>query len=193
MKNQDFTNLSEKILIASPYVLQGDVFHKSLIYILSHTKDGSIGLIVNHLVNRTPFKTLFKVMNDKDNIIPNNDLILPVYLGGPLELDRGFFLHSADYDKNLLFKFQDNLAVSSNTGILKDIAAGAGPKKSLFIIGYTSWKAGQLETELENNLWIVSDYDQDLIFSEEIEQKWHIALKRIGVDDSYFASIIGHC
>lgn len=190
MTKQDFSNLSGKILIASPYVLQGDVFNKSLIYLLSHTKDGSIGLIVNHLVNYTPFKALFKITNDTTI---SNDLTLPVYLGGPIELDRGFFLHSTDYDKNLLFKFHDNLALSSNTGILKDIAAGVGPQKSLFIIGYTSWGAGQLEFELENNLWIASDYDQDLIFSEIIEQKWQVALKRLGIDNSHFASTFGHC
>lgn len=189
MDSQDFSNLSGKILIASPHVDCGEVFHKSLIYLLSHTQEGSIGLIVNYLVNHTPLNTLFKIINDQTV----SELILPVYLGGPMDLERGFFLHSVDYDKNLLFKFQDHLAVSSNTEILRDIAAGIGPKKSLFIIGYTSWGAGQLEAELENNLWIASNYDQELIFSEEFAEKWQLALARLGINDLFFGSMLGYC
>ena len=119
MNNQNFDNLSGKILIASPFVLFGDVFHRSIIYVLSHTKDGSVGLIVNHLVNKVKFKALFQII--KNNSFDNNkkdDLTIPVYLGGPVELERGFFLHSNDYDKNVLFNFHDNLSVSSNIEIL---------------------------------------------------------------------------
>lgn len=190
MQDQTFNNLSGKILIASPYVLYGDVFHKSLIYMLSHTKDGSIGLIVNHLVNSLSFKTLFKLINNNTPVV--GDLVLPIYLGGPVELERGFFLHSSDYDKNLLFKFQGNLAVSSNINILQDIASGQGPKNSLFLVGYTAWKPSELEFELENNLWVVSDCDSDLIFLESNEKKWQTALKRIGIKQSNFGSILGH-
>jgi putative transcriptional regulator len=193
MKNQDFNNLSGKILIASPFMLFGDVFHRSIIYVLSHTKEGSVGLIVNHLVNKMRFKSLFHIIQDTsiDNI--DNNLMIPVYLGGPVELERGFFLHSNDYDKNVLFNFHDDLAVSSNVEILKDIYGGSGPKNSLFIIGYTGWEAGQLELELENNLWIISDYDPSLVFSSSPEQKWHQALHYLGIEDTYFASKAGNC
>lgn len=191
MTASTFTNLSGKILIASPYMLQGDVFHKSLIYVLSHTPEGSIGLIVNHPVNRMPMKSLFKAL-DKDMEV-GGDLSLPIYLGGPIELEKAFLLHSGEYDKNLLFKFQDNLAVSSNAEILKDLAKGSGPASSMFIVGYTVWKQGELETELEDNFWLVTDCDKDLIFSEMNDQKWNTALKKLGIEDSQFASQIGHC
>lgn len=191
MTNDTFSNLSSKILIASPYMLQNDVFHKSLIYVLSHTSDGSIGLIVNHPVNRMPMKSLFKAL-DKD-IEVGGDLTLPIYLGGPIELEKAFLLHSGDYDKNLLLKFHDNIAVSSNAEILKDLANGIGPASSMFIVGYTVWKKGELESELENNFWLVTDCDEDLIFSEVNDQKWSEALKKLGIEDSQFASQIGHC
>ncbi|VEL25359.1 unnamed protein product [Protopolystoma xenopodis] len=75
-------------------------------------------------------------------------------MGGPVEHERGFFLHSDDYNENLLLKFQNHLAVSSNPKIPQDIVTGRGPKNSLFIVGYTAWKAGQLETEIKDNFWI---------------------------------------
>ena len=193
MGNQVFNNLSGKILIASPYTLYSDVFHKSLIYILSHTEDGASGLIVNHLMSRMPLKSLFSTINDEKNTNNINDMVLSIYLGGPIELEKGFFLHSDEYDKNLLFKFQNNIAISSNTDILKDIAAGRGPKHSLFIVGYTSWAPGQLEFELENNFWIVSECNPELIFSEVNDQKWTIALKNLGIEDAHFTAKLGHC
>ena len=80
-------------------------------------------------------------------------------------MERGFFLHTNEYNKNLLFNpINDGLAVSSNLQIIQDISNGVGPKQSLFIIGYTGWGADQLEFELENNLWIVSEPNLDLIF-----------------------------
>lgn len=191
MGDQIFDNLSGKILIASPYTLYSDVFHKSLIYILSHTKDGSSGLIVNHLMSRMPLKSLFNAVND--TVANDTDMLLSIYLGGPVEIEKGFFLHSDEYDKNLLFKFQNNIAISSNTAILKDIAAGVGPKRSLFIVGYTGWGAGQLELELQNNFWIVSDCDQELIFSESNDEKWVVALKSLGIENAHFTAKLGHC
>lgn len=191
MTNPVFNNISGKILISSPYIRFGEVFHKSVIYVLSHSESGAIGLIVNHLVNQMPFKKIFKAMNN--NISDPGENILPVYLGGPVELEKAFLLHSGEYKKNLLFKFKDNLAVSSNSEILSDLASGNGPEKSLFIIGYTVWQAGELEHELENNLWIVSECDKDLIFSDKNDQKWLTALKRLGIEYSHFAASAGHC
>lgn len=189
MKDQTFYNLSGKILIASPFVLFGDMFYKSVIYVLSHSAEGSVGIIVNHLVNHMAYKSIFKTSGDPD--VASSEYVLPVYLGGPVEVDRGFLLHSDEYTKNLLFTFKDNLAVSSNTEILKDISQGSGPRNSIFVIGYTGWEAGQLEFEIENNFWVVSEYDHELIFSFENECKWKNALIRIGIDNSHFVPQLG--
>ena len=189
MKDQTFNNLSGKILIASPFVFFGGMFYKSVIYILSHSMEGSVGIIVNHLVNHMAYKSIFKTSADPE--VAASDYVLPVYLGGPVEVDRGFLLHSSEYTKNLLFTFQDNLAVSSNTEILKDIAQGSGPVNSMFVVGYTGWEAGELEAEIENNFWVVSECDQELIFSFKNEGKWKNALNRIGVDNSHFVPQLG--
>ena len=79
------------------------------------------------------------------------------------------------------FKF--NLAIVK---ILQDIAAGKGPEKSIFIVGYTGWAAGQLEFELENNLWIITAPDKELIFSLNDSNKWTKALNIVGISSNYF-------
>ena len=193
MSKQVFHNLAGKVLIASPYSRFNDVFHKSLIYILSHNSDGAIGLIVNHLMSRMSLKSLFNAAKISDQDLFIQDSFLPVYLGGPVEIERGFFLHSSEYNTNLLFQFHNGLAVSSSGDILKDIAVDKGPKNCLFIVGYTGWIAGQLEVELKNNFWLASECSPELIFSETNDQKWHAALKRLGVDDAHFIADIGHC
>lgn len=189
--NNDFNNLSGKVLIASPYTFGGGMFHKSLIYVVAHTETGSIGVIINHLINRLPLKSIIKSPKFPEDV--KDDKMVPVYVGGPVEVQRAVLVHSDEYDKNLLFKFDDGLAVSSNIEIMKDLALGNGPQNSLFIVGYTGWKAGELEFELQNNFWIVSDFDKDLMFSERNELKWEIALNRLGIDESMFASTLGHC
>lgn len=188
MSDKSFDSLSGKTLIATPYVLAEGIFHKSLIYMLSHTEEGAMGLIFNNLVNYIELKSFFKIASDK--IDP--ELTMPIYLGGPMEHERGFFLHSGDYDKNLLLQFPNNLALSSNSDVANDIASGCGPKDSLFIIGYTAWKAGQLEAEIKKNLWIVAECDNKFIFADHPEQKWHSALKDLGIDESCFTSQMGN-
>ena len=183
MTKQDFSNLTGKILIASPFAMEGNVFHKSLIYVVKHTDEGSVGLIFNHTVKNAPANSLFKKIDS--NI--KDDIRLDIHLGGPVEVERGFFLHTGEYNKNLLFNTEaSNLAVSSNSQILQDISNGAGPENSLFIIGYTGWSAWQLEFELEHNLWLISEPDHDLIFLEDSKQKWSKALGSLGISTNDF-------
>lgn len=191
MFNKMFKNLSSKVLIASPYTMQGNVFHRSIIYLLSHTKDGSTGLIINHSINHMPFGALLKMAMPNRSLM--NELNIPIHLGGPVDIEKGMFLHSAEYDKNLLFKFCDNVALSTNSSIINDIAEGNGPKDAMFVVGYTGWSAGQLEFELKNNLWIVADYDYDLLFSTPNDRKWFVALEKTGTDLAIFSSKLGNC
>ncbi|BDU60046.1 UPF0301 protein [Candidatus Rickettsia kotlanii] len=188
MGDKIFHNLSGKTLVATPYVITKGIYHKSLIYMLSHTEEGAIGLIFNRLVNHIDLKSFFKIKNDEIT----TPIMVPIYLGGPIEHEKGFFLHSSDYNKNLLLDFHNDLAVSSNLEISEDIASGKGPKNSLFIVGYTAWKPGQLEEELEKNLWLVMDCNKEFIFADNPESKWHNALKHLGIDEIHFSSQIGN-
>ena len=191
MNHNNFDNLSGKFLIASPYSSLNDVFNKAVIYVASHTNQGSAGMIVNRIVNKMPFQSMMRLL--KDDTKTGDELIIPIYMGGPVEAERGFILHTAEYDKNLLLKLPDNIAVSSNLEILKDIANGLGPANSLFVLGYTGWGPGQLEEEIRHNIWIVSDCDKNLMFSPNDETKWDAALGRIGINNALFAPGMGHC
>nr|WP_322776697.1 YqgE/AlgH family protein [Candidatus Megaera venefica] len=191
MMDQNFSDLTGKILIASPFAMEGNVFHKSLIYVVKHANEGSIGLIFNRPVRSALANNLFNKVDANFNF---DNLELNIHIGGPVEVERGFFLHSSEYDKNLLFNpNQGELAVSSNVQILQDIATGIGPKNSLFIVGYTGWGSGQLDFELEHNLWIIADPDKELIFSENDSDKWTKALNIVGVSSNDFIPFVATC
>lgn len=181
-------NLTGKFLIATPYSFLHDVFYRSVIYITAHdTKNGSLGLIINNLISKMSCKHLLKMLKSDTNHIP--DTIIPVHLGGPVDPERGFILHTTDYTQSMLYKMNDNLAVSSCVEILSDISNNKGPEKSLFIMGYTSWEVGQIEKEIENNLWLVSEAHEELIFSDNNETKWKLALKKLGIYGDMFCNL----
>ena len=188
-KNTNFESLAGKFLISSPYAFSSDVFNKSLIYVMSHNENGAIGLIVNRLAQTLPANAVLKLFKDDNN---HSELSMPVYVGGPVEPERGFVLHTPEYNKNLLMDLSGDLAVSSNIEILRDIAHGAGPQHSLLVLGYTGWSAGQLEDELGKNMWIVSHSSSDIIFSDS-EDKWDVALSKIGINNASFSPHAGHC
>ena len=104
MIEQKISNLTGKILIASPYTMENNMFYQSLVYVVYHSTEGSVGFIINRPVtNEISLKDLLQKI---DSNIDLNLLNLEVLVGGPLDLERGFFLHSAEYNKNLLFKFR---------------------------------------------------------------------------------------
>ena len=105
MISQDFSNLTDKILIASPYTMEDNIFHQSIVYVVHHGDQGAVGFLVNRLVKNPPVNNLFKKAEFKLDL---NLLNLKIHIGGPLEFERAFFLHSAEYNKNLLFKLENS-------------------------------------------------------------------------------------
>jgi putative transcriptional regulator len=73
-------------------------------------------------------------------------------------------------------------ALTVSPGILEDIAAGKGPKQSLFALGYAGWGPGQLENELAAGAWVVVEPDATLLFDADTATKWQRAFDRRGID-----------
>lgn len=186
-------NLAGKILIASPNVSLNEMFHQSLVYLISHDKKGAKGLIFNHLISDISLKSIEQIFRKQADTKIKDPSSFPLYLGGPVSPDVGFVLHTKEYQKKTSCESTNHLTVSSNIEILYDIAKGSGPKKSLLIMGYTEWKAKQLEEELEENYWIIMEENEDLIFNKNHEIKWEAALNHLGIDHGLFAPFLGYC
>lgn len=183
---KNYKNLTGKVLVATPYAMKGNIFYKSLIYVAHHNEEGAIGLIVNHSVASNP-SLLSRALIAKKDV----DL---VHLGGPLEPERGFFLHTNDYNQNILFESQEaGIAVSSNQEIMTNIQNNQGPKQHLFIAGYTGWVANQLEEEMVDNLWLASEPDHEIIFNKNDDYKWTKSFYNLGFSAFDFSQDYSKC
>ena len=101
---------------------------------------------------------------------------VPIFWGGPVEVDTIFVLHSTEYQSENT-KNYGNISITQDYNILFDIAENKGPEKSLIIFGYSGWGSGQLEGEMERDHWILSDIDLNIIFDEKSNTKWNKAYK----------------
>ncbi len=184
------------MLIAMP-AMGDERFSRSLIYICAHSSEGAMGIVVNHPAPNINFSDLLV----KLNVIPAADVIqLPtradvvkVMRGGPVETERGFVLHSADfYIENSTLPIDDGICLTATIDILKAIARGDGPVSAILALGYAGWAPGQLETEIQSNGWLHCAADAELIFGPDIGAKYEKALKKIGIDLGMLSSEAGH-
>ena len=101
---------------------------------------------------------------------------IPIFWGGPVDTKKIFILHSNEYESETTKKY-GNISISQDYNILLDISKKKGPKESLVIIGYSGWGSGQLEGEMEQDHWILSDIDLNITFDKESNKKWDKAYK----------------
>lgn len=186
--NNQGANLSGKLIVASPFIVKDSIFAESVVYIVHHDTNGAIGLIINHAIDNINCSVIFQSLDINPDLIKCK---MPVHLGGPVEPEHGFVLHSSDYDINILFHNND-FSFSSNIEIVKAIAMNKGPANSLFALGYAGWSAQQLEAEITNKDWLVVPPIYDLIFAKNNDEKWHRALKLAGINPYAVTTTPGH-
>lgn len=171
--------LAGKLIVAMPAM--GDPrFERSVILICAHSDEGAMGLIVNKPVPDFSFAELLAQLKIAGK--PGGRDI-SVHFGGPVERGRGFVLHSSDYSGgSSTTPVRGGLGMTATLDVLEALAQGAGPRQALLALGYAGWGAGQLESEIARNDWLVADLAEDLIFSPQDSGKWMGALRHMGID-----------
>jgi putative transcriptional regulator len=186
--SQDRSYLTGKLVIAMPH-LEDSRFYQAVIYICGHDETGAMGIMVNKPLSSVNYTDLLDQLSiHYPPTVPN----LPIHYGGPVEIGRGFVLHTAEYMTDSSTLINDNLALTATLDILRAIAFGTGPVKHLMALGYVGWGAFQLEQEIQNNGWIVIDVAEDLIFTTEIDTIWKSAMASIGVNPNNISLDYGH-
>lgn len=168
--------LEGQLLIAAPE-MPDPTFREAVIYMIQHDAGGAVGLIVNKPLGRLKVKNLFKHFN----------LVLPEtgeategevlsHAGGPVERGVVFILHSDDHQSPETTSLAGGLALTTHPQLLAAIAAGTGPARSIFALGYSGWAPGQLEAEIARGGWVTARLDLALVFDTPNEKKWAAAL-----------------
>jgi len=182
----DASSLTGRLLVAMPGI--GDPrFEHAVILICAHGPDHAMGLRLDRPAPGVDLKT---VLDKLDQPSPDQAAGRTVLMGGPVERERGFVLHTNDWmtgDDSL--PFGDGLAMTGTREALAAMTdAVSGPRRSALLLGYAGWGEGQLEDELAENVWLTAEADLDLIFDADHETKWTRALAQLGVDAAMLSS-----
>ena len=164
--------LEGELLIAMPAM--GDPrFAQTVIFMCSHGDDGAMGLIINKRARELSFADLLKQVG----VNPGEGAeAFSVHFGGPVEMGRGFVLHSDDWEA---------------PGATKPLSQVLTPRQAVLALGYAGWAPGQLERELQANGWLICPSDPELVFGEDDEGKWRRAMLKIGVDPAKLSAQSG--
>ena len=180
--------LTGQFLIAMPTM--GDPrFERTVIYMCAHSADGAMGLVVNRVASEIDFPELLNQLEIETDGIKTP---IPVLTGGPVETGRGFVLHSMDYSQDSTLKVTDEVGLTATVDILRAIAEGEGPAKSLLTLGYAGWSSGQLDNEIQANGWLNVSSDTSILFDEDLNSKWDRAVRKVGIDPSFLSAEAGH-
>jgi len=182
------SSLKNQFLIAMPG-LDDPNFVRTVTYICEHNADGAMGIVIN----RPSELKLSDVLAHME--IPPTAPGLdqqPVYLGGPVEEERGFVLHTLADAWDTSMAVTDDISITTSRDILEAMAAGQGPDKALIALGYAGWAAGQLDEEIKNNAWLTGPADPAILFDLPSEQRWNAAARLLGVDLSLLSTDAGH-
>jgi putative transcriptional regulator len=171
---QDRTSLAGQFLIAAP-TMADPRFRQTVLVMLRHNRDGAIGIVINRPAGNMPLAELMAAIGEKDAGVTGT---APVFVGGPVEPKLGFVLHSPDYRRPGTVDIDGHVAMTATREIFHDIVAKTGPKKSLIAFGYAGWAAGQLERELDANAWFTAPIDPKLVFDEDRDRVWELAVAR---------------
>jgi putative transcriptional regulator len=168
------TSLSGQLLVALPS-LDDPRFKRTVVFMLVHDARGAMGLIMNRPLGDIPLAVLLKQAGLPDAGAKGS---VKLHVGGPVEATRISVLHSDDYRGPETTLLADGLAVTSQPEILGAIAAGKGPRRTHFSVGFAGWGPGQLEDEIKGGYWITVPSDEGILFDDAYETKWDRAMAK---------------
>ncbi|PZU09190.1 YqgE/AlgH family protein [Sphingomonas sp.] len=180
-------SLAGQLLLAMPGI--GDPrFSHAVIALCVHNPEGALGIGLGQIVPRL---RLHQLMAQLD-IDPGQAPDAPIHVGGPVDPQRGFVLHSNDWSGEDTVTVNEGFGLTSTLDVLRAIAAGEGPARWVVALGYAGWGDGQLDGELTRHGWFETVADPDLIFAVPHAERWPRAFAAAGIDVRLLASIAGH-
>lgn len=205
-KESNPINFTDTFLIAMPG-LEDDLFESSIVYLCEHNPQGAMGIVINKPSDLS-FHQLFEKV---DLPLGRHDLSEEiVMLGGPIHTDRGFVLHEAlsmtpvvsaqmqlepkkDWDASYSssIKIGHDMEMTSSKDVLEALSEGKGPNRVLISLGYATWAAGQLETEIASNQWLTIAANKAVIFETPINKRYHKALSLLGISTASLSPTAG--
>lgn len=188
-------SLKGQFLVAMPEM--GDPrFHEAVIYMVGHSEDGAMGLVVNHSVSDISFGDILEELKlgSPEEIIrlPETVRTRTVLRGGPVQRSRGFVIHSSDYFReDNSYTVSGDVCLTATLDVLRSLAYEKEPSEALFALGYCGWGPGQLEEEILGNGWLTVPFSRPLLFETPVETRYDEALGVLGITRATLSGAAG--
>ena len=178
--------LSGQLLLAMPGI--GDPrFEKAVIAMCMHDDEGALGIGLGRIVPRIGFHELLRQFEIEAGEAPD----VPIHVGGPVEPQRGFILHTPDWGGQDSVHVSDRWVLTATLDIVRAIAEGRGPSRWIAALGYAGWGARQLEQELCGNGWFSTAGTDALLYECDVKARWAAAFNNEGIDPRLLAADYG--
>ncbi len=185
-----FGGLAGRLLIAMPNI--GDpTFERSVILMCVHSPEQAMGVVLNRPTSGLSVRDVCQKLGLKAaDAAPDQ----PVLVGGPVERERGFVLHTDDFETlDATLPIGAGVSLTATREVLEAMAdQDRRPHRALLALGCAQWAPGQLEQELAANVWLDADPDHAIIFDDGHDTKWTRALSKLGVTADRLSGQAGH-
>ena len=169
-----------RLLVSTPY-FNDPFFNHSVVLLTDYEEEHTAGLIINRQLPHSVYDVVNEIKVDD-----------PIYFGGPVLPEAVFLLHSFDSCPEAT-RLLPGVYVGYNPVLIAVLEHRAIPNlKSKFLLGYAGWSPGQLEDELERNMWVVAPATQSLVFDTPAEEIWTRTVRRLGTRYEHWLGIPKH-
>ncbi len=180
-------SLAPSMLLSMPQLVHPD-FNRTVVLLCKHDQTGAFGLVVNRpLVTSGPVVVEVRAESDlvERKSTGSSERELQVWVGGPVEPQRSWILVGHDEDaaeEQRGGRIADGLYLSTSPDLLYRLLGSKPPRRTRLIVGYAGWGPGQLDAEIQESAWLISDVDRELIFTTPADRMWEAAIRRLGAD-----------
>jgi putative transcriptional regulator len=176
-KLQGDGSLAPTLLLSMPQ-LNDPNFKQTVVLLCEYGEEGAFGLVLNRQTE-TPASSVVRLTPPVE--VDNG---LQLWIGGPVEPERGWILMGDEPDGADSVEVCDGLYLSTSPDLLRRLLVDRPPHRTRLLTGYAGWGAGQLDEELAASAWLIADVQLDLIFDTQSTEMWEKAIRRLGADPS---------
>ncbi len=157
-----------KLLVAQPQV-RDPRFAKAVVFVVAHDSTGTMGLVINKVMGEVDSQ---KILDSLGLEPTEQQTELELRFGGPVELNRGFVLHSQDFLPKTSRPVGSGVAFTADAETVRAIIEHRGPQLYLIAFGYAGWGQGQLEAEIARGDWVVIPSKKSAVFTTKPAELW---------------------
>jgi putative transcriptional regulator len=162
-------------------------FNRTVVLLCKHSEEGAFGLVVNRPL-QTAGPVVVEVRAPSDTAARKTEISeheLQVWVGGPVEPQSSWILDGDESDlaeERRGVRVAEGLYLSTSPDLLHRLLGPMPPPRTRLIVGFSGWGPGQLERELADSAWLISDIDRDVLFGTPADRMWETAIRRLGAD-----------